>query len=390
MINISEIVQGAGWKNFMKYLYGWGACMVIVGALFKLQHWKGAGTMLTIGMTVEAVIFFFSAFEPIHEEVDWTLVYPELAGMSDDEELDNYRNRGDGLSKEDLTEILGHFAGGGGLAGGAVGAGQASEQAITQPAGTISSAGGGNGALVFSQKFDEMLESAEIGPELFEKVSKGLRNLSNTASELGSISEAAKATEDFNKTLVNASESINQDTQSLSNNYNGLGESVGILTESYQRAANNLESSGNGFIEKISNTGEEFNSLILESGRNIASDISNSASSLVESYNDLSGRMKGDLENVETASKSYQEQLSIMNKNVEALNAVHEMNLQMVNSQVEEAKDVFSGMNELHSNMKESIVATSEYKEQVDNLNKNLQELNNIYGNMLSALDVVK
>lgn len=101
MINISELVQGAGWKNFMKYLYGWGATLVIVGALFKLQHWKGAGTMLTIGMTVEAFIFFFSAFEPIHEEVDWTLVYPELAGMHDDEELSAYRSKagGGGISK---------------------------------------------------------------------------------------------------------------------------------------------------------------------------------------------------------------------------------------------------------------------------------------------------
>ena len=86
-INISEIVQGSGWKNFMKYLYGWGAAVVLAGALFKLQHWTGASAMLTIGMTVEVVIFFFSAFEPIHDEVDWTLVYPELAGMTDEEEI---------------------------------------------------------------------------------------------------------------------------------------------------------------------------------------------------------------------------------------------------------------------------------------------------------------
>jgi gliding motility-associated protein GldL len=83
--NISEIVQGKKWKNFMKYLYGWGASVVLLGALFKLQHWPGAGEMLTVGMTVEVIIFFFSAFEPIHEEVDWTLVYPELAMMDDEE-----------------------------------------------------------------------------------------------------------------------------------------------------------------------------------------------------------------------------------------------------------------------------------------------------------------
>jgi gliding motility-associated protein GldL len=73
-------------KNFMAKLYGFGAAIVIVGALFKLQHWTGAGLMLTIGLSVEAIIFFFSAFEKPHEEPDWSLVYPELAYMKDPEE----------------------------------------------------------------------------------------------------------------------------------------------------------------------------------------------------------------------------------------------------------------------------------------------------------------
>jgi gliding motility-associated protein GldL len=108
-INISEIVQGSGWKNFMKYLYGWGAALVLLGALFKLQYWPGAGTMLTIGMTVEVFIFFFSAFEPIHDEVDWTLVYPELAGMTDEEELRKYRKgsgMAGGLDPDDIKELI--------------------------------------------------------------------------------------------------------------------------------------------------------------------------------------------------------------------------------------------------------------------------------------------
>jgi gliding motility-associated protein GldL len=53
--------------------------IVIVGAMFKIMHWPGAGPMLVIGLSTEAVIFIFSAFEPIHEDPDWTLVYPELA-----------------------------------------------------------------------------------------------------------------------------------------------------------------------------------------------------------------------------------------------------------------------------------------------------------------------
>ena len=84
-MNITELVESKGWKNFMAKLYGWGASIVIIGALFKIQHLPGSGFMLTIGLGTEALIFFFSAFEPVHEEIDWTLVYPELAGMSGDD-----------------------------------------------------------------------------------------------------------------------------------------------------------------------------------------------------------------------------------------------------------------------------------------------------------------
>ncbi|MFM7768040.1 MAG: gliding motility protein GldL, partial [Bacteroidota bacterium] len=77
-MSIATMTQSKGFKNMMAKLYGFGASIVIVGALFKIMHWEGAGLMLTVGLLTEAVIFFFSAFEPPHEELDWSLVYPEL------------------------------------------------------------------------------------------------------------------------------------------------------------------------------------------------------------------------------------------------------------------------------------------------------------------------
>ena len=69
------------YRNFMAKVYGLGASVVIIGALFKINHYPGADIMLIIGLGTEAVIFFFSAFEPPSREPDWSLVYPELAGM---------------------------------------------------------------------------------------------------------------------------------------------------------------------------------------------------------------------------------------------------------------------------------------------------------------------
>ena len=99
----------------MAKLYGIGASVVILGAMFKILHWPGADIMLTVGLTTEAVIFFISAFEKPHADYDWSLVYPELADMDDDNkspvrELDNMLEKakvdvdliqslGDGLRK---------------------------------------------------------------------------------------------------------------------------------------------------------------------------------------------------------------------------------------------------------------------------------------------------
>lgn len=76
------MAQTRNTKKIFNYAYGIGASIVILGALFKIQHWAGGGMMLTIGMAVEALVFFVSAFDSVEDDLDWSLVYPELAGGS--------------------------------------------------------------------------------------------------------------------------------------------------------------------------------------------------------------------------------------------------------------------------------------------------------------------
>ena len=84
LVNSIERVTEAKWyKLMMPKLYGWGAAIVILGALFKIEHLPGASYMLMAGLGMEAIIFFFSAFEKPYVEPDWSLVYPELAHMED-------------------------------------------------------------------------------------------------------------------------------------------------------------------------------------------------------------------------------------------------------------------------------------------------------------------
>lgn len=102
--------QSRGFKKFMAMAYGLGAAIVIVGALFKIIHFEigplTGNVMLTIGLVTEALIFGISAFEPLEEEVDWSLVYPELAGGEKKERGQKPKQDEKGLLSEKLDAML--------------------------------------------------------------------------------------------------------------------------------------------------------------------------------------------------------------------------------------------------------------------------------------------
>jgi len=98
------MAQSKAKKKAFNMAYGLGAAVVILGALFKIAHFPGGTEMLTIGMIVEAAVFALSAFEPVEEDLDWTNVYPELAGglAKDKEEADDAQ----GLLSQKLDDLL--------------------------------------------------------------------------------------------------------------------------------------------------------------------------------------------------------------------------------------------------------------------------------------------
>lgn len=146
-------------------MYGIGASIVIIGALFKIQHWPFAGPMLIVGLGTEAIIFFFSAFEKPHEEPDWSLVYPELATPAD----------GSKPLKGTLTGQL-----------------------------------------------DDMLAEANIEPALIERLGDGMRHLGDQAEKLGKASDVSTAAQDYGDALTAASTRVTE----LADNYSQVSESL--------------------------------------------------------------------------------------------------------------------------------------------------------------------
>lgn len=347
-MTITELVESKEYKMFMGKVYGFGATVVLLGALFKIQHWPGASIMLIIGLGTEAVIFFFSAFEPLHEELDWTLVYPELAGMSEDIEDELEMEMGSGKAIDDAKR-------GGGYVGGG---------------------GGGSAALA---RFDELLEEGNIGKEIFDKLGEGLNKFTNTVTNLNDISSASLATNEYVESVQKAAGSMTE-----------LNETYNKSSEALSASAQNLSESYNKTAEAISQSGSDVAGMFNKAGEEMASAISKSSQSLNESYLTLTESISSNLEAVKSGSTAYSEKLNGLNKNLSELNTLYELQLKNTNEQLKSSEQLYSGIGDMMQNLNESVEETKKYKDEVSKLSQNLEALNNIYGNMLSAMNVNK
>jgi len=146
------MAQSKASKKFMNMAYGLGASVVIVGALFKIIHFEigplTGNVMLTIGLVTEAIIFAISAFEPVDDELDWSLVYPELAG-------------GQGKKKEETKDAQG----------------------------------------MLSKKLDELLKEAKIDGELMSSLGDSIKNFEGAAKNLSPTVDSIAATKKYGEEL---------------------------------------------------------------------------------------------------------------------------------------------------------------------------------------------
>jgi gliding motility-associated protein GldL len=211
-------------KKQMNFAYGMGAAVVIIGALFKITHLEfgviTGNLMLTIGLVVEALIFALSAFEPVEEELDWTLVYPELGN-------------GKALPKQIKADI-----------------------ASTDAEGML------------SKKLDAMLKDAKIDGELMVSLGTSIKNFEGAAKSIMPTADSIASTKKYSEELTLAAaqmESLNSlykvQIQSSSRNAQINEEVVENnlkLKEQMQSLTSNLSSLNNvygGMLSAMSNKG---------------------------------------------------------------------------------------------------------------------------------------
>jgi len=264
MSSSNSFFESTAFKKVMAKVYGIGAAVVIVGALFKILHWKGADVMLMVGLLTEAFLFTISAFEPLHKETDWTLVYPELAGLD------------------------------------------AKENTSKKASGTV------------SQQLDQMLEEAKVGPELIQSLGNGLKSLSENVSNLKDLSSAAVATDEYTKNVQTASASVSGISSSYSKAVDAIG---GLVTAS-------------------------------------------------------------------EGSKEYGMQIDRMTKNLSSLNAVYELEISESNNHLKSINEFVGNLSKVVTSLSDTQTETENFKKEMTKLSTNLTSLNNVYGNMLAAMNV--
>jgi len=291
-----KFARKKAWKVFMSRLYGWGASAVIIGALFKIMHWPGADYALVIGMGVEALVFFFSAFEEVPEEPNWSLVYPELAGLE-----------GEAPPSRRVVE------------------GATTQQNIT-----------------LSSNLDKLMEEADIGPELINNLGRGLRNLSDNAARLADLSNATVATNQYIQNMESASKSVLE------------------LSQSYKNKAE--------YLKHDLSLSEEYNNTI----QNAIGSISH----MNEAYRDSAQKAQ---DGAHASEK--------LTKNLSALNTAYELQMQAASNQAESAKKYEQAIGSVVDNLGSSAESSKKYKEEMEKLTKNIEALNSVYGNMLSAMN---
>jgi gliding motility-associated protein GldL len=338
-MGLNTFVRRRGFRNFMSKLYGWGASVVILGALFKINHYTGANEMLVVGLGTEALIFFFSAFEPPFVEPDWSLVYPELAGLYHGDE-----------------------------------GGEHEPKKGKKP----------------TQELDDLLKQSNIDKQLIDRLGEGLKKLSDNTAKLSDITDAAGATNDYVTKVKGASKSA----ENLTKSYDLTAETLQKDVTASSAYSNSIKNAGENAVN-LSNTYKEASD-ILKNDINVTKEFTNSmkgamvsANSLAEQYTKSAEALSQSAKHLDFSAvdgKAYNEKLQQISNKLSALNSVYELQLQSSNEQIQSSAKVRETMGELLKNLKESSDSMAVYKDQLNLLTQRLSSLNEVYGGMLTAM----
>ena len=258
---VGTLMRDKKFKSFLSTLYSLGASVVVLGALFKIQHWPGAGFMLSAGLITEALIFFIYAFEP-----------------NDDADQHNIT---EGKVSQDGSEVP-------------LQAGETREIIAGVGMSTLS-------------KFDKMLEEAAITPDVFFKFGEGMRKLGETTENMNSMVDVSAASIKYMETIRKIDESLEKTAKSYEFVVSNVTAKTVFKYKSIADSLSSVETGAREFEQQMSALNKNLSSLnaVYKLQKKGADDfLKDQAESAAE-------------------SKIYREQIKELNKNLAALNHLY-------------------------------------------------------------------
>lgn len=322
-------------KLITGFAYGIGASVVIIGALFKILHLPGAEEMLMLGMGAEAFLFALGSFEPPHKEYDWSLVYPILA-----------MGHGHMPSGEELPPA--------------------------QNSAPVQAAAAGNANVAAP-----VLNVGGFEKEDAEKLSKGIKKLSDTAAQLNDLTSASLATEKFITNLESASTSAESMTKAQDKGAVAINQATEGFTENYGKVITSFESSLNTVQE------------------NSTTALNKATEELLASYKSSAAALSTNIDSVNGSSKEIQGSLKGISSQLSQINSVYELQLNSINEQLEANKTQLSSANAINGHLSQTDASLKAaagdmvaFSGETVKLKQQITDLNSVYGNMLNALNV--
>ena len=389
------------YKKIMSKVYGIGAAVAILGALFKIMHFPGAAIMLTAGLGVEALIFFLSSFEPPHEMPDWSLVYPELVG------LESHEKEGD----------FGHMPG---IAAAAAATAAvvpavlpAHQGAPALSASTIAKLE--DGISNFTQTIEQLAEVDDIK----RATSAYLASMQAVVGSVNSLSEMQTETtqnirqssEALTESFVTAAKTVVEGGMKFADELTKSGENVNqttklsseSLTGSFAAAAKTVVEGGIKFADELSKSGESVNQTTRQSAESLIGSFASASKAVSEGGTKLSNALAQSGDNVaETTQIIRQSSEALSNSYIKASQAVVEEGVKVTETLSKSGENVSDAIQASGSQLvnfykimeqsmtkqvEELSIGATSYTESIHNANSNLSAINSVYEMHLSSIN---
>jgi len=343
IVIIEDALDSRFFRRFMSVAYGLGASVVIIGALFKITHIRGANEALFVGMVTEAIIFALSALQKPHVEPDWSKVHPQFK--------EDYH----GIKSEEEIPVQTNYGGQTGL-------------------------------------LDKMLQNAKVDQGLIDRLGSGLKNLSDTTLKLNDVSNASLANQEFVGNIKSASQSAVTLSKSYAQTADALNQGQSVSTE-FSNKLKEVSTAASGLKDSYAAASQAIITDV-DATKKLSESINSataSASKLSESYLKSSENIAKNIDELQKSigkNLSYNTQLTQLSENLASLNAMYELQLKNSEQQSAATSKLQDTLNKFLVNLENSTAKTDQYQKEMEALTRRMSTLNNIYGNMLSAMNV--